>query len=61
MTAEVLHQLDEIDADIQMTAALEKTPEHAFSDRIFGLDNRRFYQQADTPRHKKHVTEVTCF
>lgn len=44
MIAEVLHQLDEIDANIQMmTAALEKTPEHAFSDRIFGLDNRRFY------------------
>lgn len=44
MTAEVLHQLDEMDASIQMmTAALEKTPDHAFSDRIFGLDNRRFY------------------
>ena len=45
MEAEVLHQLDELDADIQMmTGVLEKTAEGSFSDRVFGLDNRKFYK-----------------
>lgn len=45
MEAEVLHQLDELDAGIQMmTAALNKTEVKTFSDRIFGLDNRKFYK-----------------
>lgn len=48
MEAEVLHQLDEIDAGIQMmTAALDKTDKNTFSDRIFGLDNRRFYKTSE--------------
>lgn len=45
LEAEVLHQLDELDASIQMvTSALEKTEENNFSERVFGLDNRRFYR-----------------
>lgn len=47
MEAEVLHHLDELDAGIQMmTAALDKTDSNSFSDRIFGLDNRRFYKSS---------------
>lgn len=45
MEAEVLHQLDELDAGIQMmTGALEKTNSGSFSDKVFGLDNRKFYK-----------------
>ncbi len=45
MVAEVLHHLDELDANIQMmTSALEKTDNNEFSERIFGLDKRRFYK-----------------
>ncbi|MDI6552370.1 3'-5' exoribonuclease YhaM family protein [Leuconostoc falkenbergense] len=45
MEAEVLHQLDELDAGIQMmSGVLEKTAEGSFSDRVFGLDNRKFYK-----------------
>jgi len=49
MEAEVLHQLDEMDASIQMmSAALDKTTDDTFSDRVFGLDNRRFYKTSLT-------------
>ncbi|HCU41973.1 HD domain-containing protein [Leuconostoc falkenbergense] len=45
MEAEVLHQLDELDAGIQMmSGVLEKTADGSFSDRVFGLDNRKFYK-----------------
>lgn len=45
MEAEVLHQLDELDAGIQMmSGVMEKTAEGSFSDRVFGLDNRKFYK-----------------
>ncbi|GMA69182.1 3'-5' exoribonuclease YhaM [Leuconostoc litchii] len=48
MEAEVLHQLDELDAGIQMmTSALDKTDSGTFSDKIFGLDNRKFYKITD--------------
>lgn len=47
LEAEILHQIDEMDASIQMiTGALEKTADGSFSDRIFGLDNRRFFKPA---------------
>ncbi|WEV55039.1 HD domain-containing protein [Leuconostocaceae bacterium ESL0723] len=43
--AEVLHQLDELDASLQMMdGAMTATPSGEFSQRIFGLDNRRFYR-----------------
>ncbi|WP_261806900.1 3'-5' exoribonuclease YhaM family protein [Lapidilactobacillus luobeiensis] len=45
LEAEVLHQIDELDASINMiTKALNKTTPGEFSERIFGLDNRRFYR-----------------
>ncbi|CAH1852321.1 3'-5' exoribonuclease YhaM family protein [Convivina intestini] len=45
MEAQVLNQLDNLDASMQMmTGALEKTAPGNFSTRIFGLDNRRFYK-----------------
>ncbi|CAH1849934.1 3'-5' exoribonuclease YhaM family protein [Convivina praedatoris] len=45
MEAQVLNQLDNLDASMQMmTGAIEKTAPGSFSTRIFGLDNRRFYK-----------------
>ncbi|MFH5810375.1 3'-5' exoribonuclease YhaM family protein [Companilactobacillus sp. FL22-1] len=44
LEAEVLHEIDMMDASINMiTKALEKTDKGQFSERIFGLDNRSFY------------------
>ena len=44
LEAEILHHLDELDATIMMIqTALKKTPKGSFSDKIFGLDNRRFF------------------
>lgn len=41
--AEILHQLDNLDASIQMMrGALEHAEVGEFSERIFGLDNRQF-------------------
>lgn len=46
LEAEVLHQLDELDATINtISTALEKTEPGQYSDRLFSLDNRRFYQR----------------
>lgn len=43
--AEVLHQIDYLDATMQMmTSALERTGSENYSERIPGLDNRMFYQ-----------------
>jgi 3'-5' exoribonuclease len=51
MEAEVLHQLDELDASIQMmSGALQEVPAGQFSERVFGLDNRRFYQPESAQR-----------
>lgn len=45
LEAEILHHIDELDASIaMMTRALQHTDPGHFSDRIFGLDNRRFYR-----------------
>ncbi|GKT03729.1 3'-5' exoribonuclease YhaM family protein [Furfurilactobacillus entadae] len=45
LEAEVLHDLDELDASIQMmTTAVEHTEPGAFSERIFGLDGRNFFR-----------------
>ncbi len=46
MEAEVLHQIDNLDASIQMMkGALSQTAPGSFSERVFGLDNRRFYKR----------------
>lgn len=43
--AEVLHQLDNFDASMQMmTTTLRHTEPGGFSERIFGMNNRNFYQ-----------------
>lgn len=45
LEAEVLHDIDVLDASINMiTKALDKTEEGKFSERIFGMDNRAFYK-----------------
>lgn len=45
LEAEVLHDLDELDASIQMmSTAVEHTEPGDFSERIFGLDGRNFYR-----------------
>lgn len=44
MEAEILHQIDNLDASMQMmlTSVRQTTPGE-YSDRIFGMDNRSFY------------------
>ncbi len=45
LEAEVLHHIDLLDAMITMMSnALIKTEPGAFSERVFGLDNRSFYK-----------------
>ncbi|MCY9806976.1 HD domain-containing protein [Lentilactobacillus senioris] len=45
LEAEILHNIDMLDAGIMMIQkALAHTEPGDFSDRIFGLDNRRFYK-----------------
>lgn len=45
LEAEILHNLDIMDAGIVMIQkALQNTKPGEFSDRIFGLDNRRFFR-----------------
>lgn len=44
LEAEILHDLDELDATINMIVKAEnKVQPGQFTERIFGLDNRRFY------------------
>lgn len=44
MEAEVLHQIDNLDASIQMMlGSLRQVNPGEYTDRIFGLDNRNFY------------------
>ncbi|HJA47144.1 MAG TPA: HD domain-containing protein [Candidatus Limosilactobacillus excrementigallinarum] len=45
LEAEILHHLDELDASIMMMqSALSKVSPGEFTDRLFALDNRSFYQ-----------------
>lgn len=45
LEAQVLHQLDELDANLlTMTAALKDTAPGDFTPRLFALDNRAFYR-----------------
>jgi len=47
LEAEVLHNIDMMDASINMiTKALDKTENGTFSERVFGLDNRSFYKHS---------------
>lgn len=42
--AEILHQIDNLDASIQMMlGSIRQTEAGEYTDRIFGLDNRSFY------------------
>ncbi|MDT2755792.1 HD domain-containing protein [Enterococcus asini] len=44
MEAEILHQIDNIDASMQMMlTSIRQTTPGEYSDRIFGMDNRSFY------------------
>ncbi|EOT38115.1 3'-5' exoribonuclease YhaM family protein [Enterococcus columbae] len=44
MEAEILHQIDNIDASMQMMlTSIRQTTPGEYTDRIFGLDNRNFY------------------
>ena len=48
MEAEILYYIDNIDAKMDMiTTLLDKTEPGTFSERMFALDNRRFYR----PKH----------
>lgn len=45
LEADVLHQLDELDASINMISGVEQQVDPgSFSPRIFGMDNRRFFR-----------------
>lgn len=44
MEAEILHQIDNLDASMQMMlTSIRQTTPGEYSDRIFGMDNRSFY------------------
>lgn len=48
MEAEILHQIDNIDASMQMmTTAIKNAEPGQYTERIFGLDNRNFYVPRD--------------
>ncbi|KRN31537.1 OB-fold nucleic acid binding domain-containing protein [Liquorilactobacillus mali] len=48
LEAEVLHQIDQLDASIQMLkGTLEHTEPGTFSERIFGMDGRNFYRSTE--------------
>lgn len=48
LEAEVLHQLDELDASIMMmTNALDKTTPGNFGERLFAMDGRSFYRPSE--------------
>lgn len=51
MEAEILHQIDNLDASMQMMlTALRQVNPGEYTERIFGLDNRNFYlPQFNTP------------
>lgn len=51
--AEVLHQLDEMDASIMMLdTVVDHTTPGTFSERVFALDGRRFYRPNE-PHHEE--------
>lgn len=57
LEAEILHHLDELDATIMMIqGALKNVNPGDYTDRIFGLDNRRFYKPKPTIETGKKPT-----
>lgn len=45
LEAEILHQVDNLDASMQMmNNALKQTGPNEYSERVFGLDNRNFFR-----------------
>lgn len=49
--AEVLHQIDNMDASIQMIlSAMRQTEPGTYTERIFGMDNRSFYVPKNKPQ-----------
>ncbi len=45
LEAQILHDLDELDAEINMlTTAYQRVEPGTFTERLFGMDNRRFYR-----------------
>ncbi|WP_249662781.1 3'-5' exoribonuclease YhaM family protein [Lentilactobacillus buchneri] len=58
LEAEILHHLDELDATIMMIQSATKNIEPGqFSDRVFGLDNRRFYKPENSIDPKQKPTQ----
>lgn len=58
LEAEILHHLDELDATIVMIQGATKNIEPGqFSDRVFGLDNRRFYKPKKSVDPKQKPTQ----
>lgn len=48
MEAEILHQIDNLDASMQMMlTSIRQTEPGEYTDRIFGMDNRSFYVPKD--------------
>ena len=44
MEAEIIHMIDNIDAEMMMTTALSRIDEGEMTNRIFAMDNRSFYK-----------------
>ena len=50
LEAEVLHQIDELDASItMMTQSLQHVEAGQFTERLFAMDGRRFYRPVEDP------------
>lgn len=50
LEAEVLHQIDELDASItMMTQSLQHAEAGQFTERLFAMDGRRFYRPVEDP------------
>ena len=48
MEAEILHQIDLMDASMQMMlTSIRQTAPGEYTERIFGMDNRSFYVPKD--------------
>ena len=62
MEAEILHQIDTMDASIQMMlGAIRQTQPGEYTERIFGLDNRSFYVPKINKRSGQSTTLFILF
>ncbi|KRL04770.1 3'-5' exoribonuclease YhaM family protein [Liquorilactobacillus oeni] len=56
LEAEVLHQIDQLDASIQMLkGTLSHTKPGTFSERIFGMDGRNFYKPLEAEENSEET------